>query len=43
MDERVWMVTARMFVRDDVDRIVRELESKGFVVEKRELVFEYDS
>ncbi len=41
--ERVWVVTARAFLKDNVDGIVKELESKGFKVEKRELIFEYDN
>ncbi len=40
--EKVWMVTAKTFVKGDVERIVRELEAKGFRVEKREIVFEYE-
>ncbi len=40
--EKVWMITAKIFVRGDVERIVRELESKGFRVEKKEIVFEYE-
>ncbi len=40
--ERVWVITARTFVRENVDGIVKELESKGFKVEKKEIVFEYD-
>ncbi len=41
--ERVWVITARTFVKGNVDHIVKELESKGFKVEKKELIFEYDN
>jgi len=40
--ERVWMVTARSFVKGDVEAVIRELEAKGFRVEKREIIFDYE-
>lgn len=41
--ERVWVITARTFVKENVESIVKELEAKGFKVEKREIIFEYDN
>ncbi len=40
--ERVWMITARSFVKGNVEDVVRELEAKGFRVEKREVIFDYE-
>ena len=40
--ERVWMVTASGFVKENVDAVIRELEAKGFRVEKREVIFDYE-
>jgi hypothetical protein len=40
--EKVWMVEARTFIRGNVEDIIRELEAKGFRVEKKELIFEYE-
>jgi len=42
MDEKVWLVVAKRFVRGDVKRVVRELERMGFTVESNEVIFEYE-
>lgn len=42
-EENVWVVEAKLFTRDieTVERVIRELKSKGFSVQKRNMVVEY--
>ena len=40
--ERVWIIEARMYVRENVEELIKNLKAQGFDVEKREIIFEYD-
>jgi hypothetical protein len=42
-EESVWVVEAKLFTHDaeTAEKIIRELESKGFSVQKRNVVIEY--
>ncbi|GEM_PF-1775701 len=42
-EENVWVVEAKLFTKDIeiAEKIIRELKSKGFSVQKRNMIVEY--
>jgi len=41
-EERVWIIEAKKYTRENVEELVKSLKAQGFNVEKREIIFEYD-
>ena len=41
-EEKVWVIEARAYVKENVEELERNLKALGLSVEKREVIFEYE-